>query len=79
MIVLSCGQSALINELEKQRLEIEGHLKKSNDSLIILAKVSGEPDLQKVIDKNWPEDIETTCNVLKNQNGKSFTQKFIKE
>jgi hypothetical protein len=72
LTVLSCRQSTteLIDNLEKQKLEIENQLKNEKADLTTLVKIYGQTDLRKVIGKNWPDDIETTYNILKNQKGK---------
>jgi hypothetical protein len=51
-----------INEVLKRILE-------NKDSIVILVKITGQKDLVKVINRNWPENIETTYNVFKNQQG----------
>ena len=63
----SFGQTTI--EVDKERLEIDSLIIKDPDKLIVLVKVLGENDLKKVIDENWPEDIETTYNILKNAAG----------
>ncbi len=65
--ISSCGQGTLTDQREKERLEIENQIKA--DKLIILVKVKGQAELKKVIDQNWPEDIETTYNIFKDQRG----------
>ena len=65
--ISTLGQGTLTDQREKERLEIETQI--TTDKLIILVKVKGEADLQKVIDQNWPDDIETTYNIFKNQGG----------
>jgi hypothetical protein len=68
LLSISCwGQGALTDQREKERLEIKNQI--STDRLIILVKVRGQADLKKVIDQNWPADIETTYNIFKNQRG----------
>jgi hypothetical protein len=53
------------HQREKERLEIENQI--AADKLIILVKVKGQTDLQSVIGQDWPDDIETTYNILKNK------------
>jgi len=65
--ISSCGQGALIDQREKERIEIENQIK--TDKLIILVKVHGQAELKKVINQNWPDDIETTYNIFKNEQG----------
>lgn len=65
--ISSCGQGTLTDQREKERLGIESQI--TTDKLIILVKVKGQADLKKVIDQNWPDDIETTYNIFKNQRG----------
>ena len=67
--VSSCGQGTLTDQREKERLKIEKQVTTDNDKLIILVKVKGQADLKKVIAQNWPDDIETTYNILKNKLG----------
>lgn len=63
------GQTVLDNQQEGRRKEIEKQIAKDQDKLIVLVRVKGQKDLQKVLNKNWPENIETTFNILKNQKG----------
>ncbi len=65
LLILSCGQGTLTDQREKERLGIENLV--TTEKLIILVKVKGQPDLIKVINQNWPDDIETTYNIFKNQ------------
>lgn len=67
--ISSCGQGTLTDQQEKERLEIEKQIATANDKLIILVKVKGQTDLKKVINQNWPVDIETTYNIFKSQQG----------
>jgi hypothetical protein len=69
LTILSCGQASLIDQLDKRRLEIENQTTTDKASLIVLVKLSDQTDLQRVINEDWPENIETTYNVLKNKAG----------
>jgi hypothetical protein len=51
-----------INEVVKQ-------ISENKDSVIIFVKITGQTDLVRVLNENWPEDIETTYNIFKNQQG----------
>lgn len=65
----SYEQSSLVDQVDKKRLEIEKQISNEECELIILVKIKGEIDLQRVLEENWPEKVETTYNILKNQNG----------
>jgi hypothetical protein len=67
--ISSCGQGTLTDQLEREKLEIERQVTTDKDKLMILVKVKGQSDLKKVIDHNWPYDIETTYNILKSNRG----------
>src|SRR5688572_12360460 len=67
--ITACGQGDTADQLEKRRLEIEKRIDTNLKKLIVLVKVKGKLDLLKVINENWPEDIETTYNILKNEKG----------
>jgi hypothetical protein len=69
LTISSCGQSRLTDQREKERREIEKQITTDKDKLIVLVKVKGQVDLQTVINQNWPDNIETTYNILKNQQG----------
>ncbi len=64
----ACGQSLLTNQ-ERKKLEIEKLLTTNKKKIIVLVKVTGQSNLQEVIGENWPENIEATYNILKNQSG----------
>ncbi|UXE67272.1 MAG: hypothetical protein KA713_01310 [Chryseotalea sp. WA131a] len=68
-LTFSCGQRTLTDQLEKERIEIENKIANDKNKLVVLVKVTGQTDLIKVIEQNWPDDIETTYNILKNQRG----------
>ncbi|GCC50666.1 hypothetical protein SanaruYs_08840 [Chryseotalea sanaruensis] len=65
----SYGQGDLINQREKERLEIEKKSEVEKSKIIVLVKVKGQSELKIVINENWPRDIETTYNILKNEQG----------
>ena len=67
--ISSCGQATLADQREREKLEIDRQVTTDKDKLIILVKVTGQTDLEKVIDQNWPDDIETTYNIFKNNRG----------
>jgi len=67
--ISSCGQGTLTDQREKEKIEIDKQVTTDKDKLIILVKVAGQTDLKKVIDQNWPDDIETTYNILKSNRG----------
>ncbi len=69
LVIYSCGQSSLVDKVEKEKLKIESQLKRDSSSLITLVKIYDQTVLKKVINKNWPENVETTYNILKNSNG----------
>ena len=55
-------QTPEINEVVKQ-------LSENKDSVIILVKITGQNDLVRVLNRNWPEGIETTYNIFKSRQG----------
>jgi hypothetical protein len=63
------GQGTLGDQQEKRKQEIENLITSNEDRLIVLVKVFEQETLKKVINQQWPENIETTFNILKNQNG----------
>jgi hypothetical protein len=64
---LGYGQGTL-NQQEKRKQEIENLVTSNEDKLIVLVKVFEQEILKRVIDQQWPENIERTFNILKNQN-----------
>jgi hypothetical protein len=67
--VSSFGQGSVIDQREKERLEIENLVKASGDRLTVLVQVGGQTGLKKVINQGWPDGIETTYNILQNSSG----------
>jgi hypothetical protein len=67
--ISSCGQVTLTDQREREKVEIDKQITTDKDKLIILVKVTGQTDLIKVIDQNWPDDLETTYNIFKNNRG----------
>lgn len=68
LTISTFGQST-IDQRESERLKIEKQVSVNKDKLIVLVQMKGQIDLQNVTNKNWPKDIETTYNVLKNEQG----------
>lgn len=69
LAITSHGQTTLADQQDKKRLDIEKRLTSDKNKLIVLVKVNGQTDLQKVVEENWPANIETTYNILKSQGG----------
>lgn len=69
LAISSCGQGTITDQRENERLQIAKQLTTDQDKLIILVKVKGQADLKRVNNQEWPDDIETTYNILKNQRG----------
>lgn len=63
------GQPNELDLLLKQKKEIEDRVAAKKDKLIVLVRIKGEEKTQVVKNENWPENIETTFNVLKNEAG----------
>lgn len=70
MPICSCGQDTLVDEREKEKLEIENLVSVNKDNLIVLVNANGEPELQMVINQNFPENVEITYNIFKNSQGR---------
>jgi hypothetical protein len=67
--ISSCGQGTLTDQREKERLEIAKQVTSNKEKIVVLVKVNGQTDLERVINQEWPDNIETTYNILKNQRG----------
>jgi hypothetical protein len=63
-------KGALIRRLETKKDSIDKLLEKHSHSLLIYAKVSGKKAWIAIKNDNWPDEIDYTCNVLKNASGK---------
>jgi len=68
--ISACGQSKLTDQADKKRLEIEKQITIDKDELIVLVQVKGQASLQRVINENWPDNLEITYNLLKDKKGK---------
>lgn len=69
LTIISCGQELLVDQLDEKILQIENQIVSNKSNLIIIVKVFGQADLQIVVNEKWPENIETTYNILKDKNG----------
>src|SRR5260221_1541717 len=71
LITAACGQSRQVDSLkkEKEKDSIQRQVIANKNNFIVLVKISGEDSLRKVMDKKWPENIETIFNILLNQKG----------
>lgn len=65
---ISQAQNDLIEHQDQKRQEIESLIVPEN--LEVLVKIAGQKELKKVINKNWPQNIDITFNILKNESGK---------
>jgi len=52
-----------------QKREIEEQIKLNKKDIVVFVKVKGQPMPQRVINEQWPESIESTYNILKNDLG----------
>lgn len=57
-----------IQRLQKKQVDSIFRLNRKN--LTILVKIPGKSNLVEVRNENWPEEIETTYNLLKDETGK---------
>ena len=67
--VTASGQSNEVDLLIRKKKEIEEKITSNKDDQIVLVRIVGQEKLVVVKDKNWPDDIETTFNILKNSSG----------
>ena len=63
------AQSTLPTRLENQKLAIEGAISAEQSKLIVFARVPDRAGLVRVINEQWPDDIETVYNVWKDKSG----------
>lgn len=68
--IIAYGQTALIEEQSRKMEQIEKQVGESLDQLSVFVEVAGKKVLQRVINKRWPENIQTTFNVLKDSQGR---------
>jgi hypothetical protein len=57
-------------DLKKKKLDIDQYIPKHPKELILLAKVPKKKELVRVKNQHWPEDVEYSYNVLKDETGK---------
>lgn len=67
--VRSFGQMNDADRILTQKREIEEQIKLNKKDMVVFVKVKGQPIPQRVINKQWPENIESTFNILKNNLG----------
>lgn len=53
----------------KQKREIEEQIQFNKKDIIVFVKINGQPIPQRVINQQWPENIESTFNILKDNSG----------
>lgn len=56
--------------LKNKKTVTDQYITKHNTELIVLVKVPGKHALVRVRNEHWPEEIEYTYNILRNQLGK---------
>lgn len=59
-----------LTKLKNKRAAVDQFIIKHDKALIILVKVPGKTKLIKVINENWPDEIEYTYNILKDTTGR---------
>lgn len=65
----SFGQMNDADRILKQKREIEEQIQLNKKEITVFAKIKGQPIPQRVSNQQWPENIESTYNVLKNNLG----------
>lgn len=70
LAISSFGQGTLIDKRKNEKLEIENQVARNKHKLLVLVQVNGQADLQRVINQNFPENVETTYNILKDEQGR---------
>jgi hypothetical protein len=70
LAVSAFGQSTLVDQRDKQRLGIEKRIEANMDNLIVLVQVKDKADLQQVVNRKWPANIDITYNILKDETGR---------
>jgi hypothetical protein len=65
----SFGQTNGADRILTQKREIEDQIKLHKKDLIVFVKLKGQPTPQRIINEKWPENIEFTYNILKNDLG----------
>jgi len=56
--------------LKSKQVATDQYISKHGKTLIVLVKVPGKTKLKKVINENWPEEMEYTYNILKDTTGR---------
>jgi len=57
-------------KLKNKKTAADRSIKKNSDDLIILVKLPGKKTLVRIVNGEWPEEIEYTYNVLKDPAGR---------
>jgi hypothetical protein len=65
----SFGQVNDATRILLQKKEIEEQVQSSKKDLVVFVKVKGQEIPQRVISEKWPENIESTYNIFKNDSG----------
>lgn len=68
-VFITCGQPNEVDRLDKKRLEIDELVSRDKDRLLVLVKRTGKESIEKVLNQNWPDSIETTYNIYRDNEG----------
>jgi hypothetical protein len=64
------AQSTLPAQLENQKLAIESAISAEQSKLIVFARVPDRAALVRVVNEQWPDDVETVYNIWKDESGR---------
>jgi hypothetical protein len=65
----SFGQPNDADRILTQKRGIEDQIKLNKKNLIVFVKIKGQPIPLRITNEKWPENIESTYNILKNDLG----------
>jgi hypothetical protein len=68
---------SVLIKLKNKRAAVDQYIIKHSKALTLLVKVPGKTKLKKVINENWPEEMEYTYNILKDTAGRIILVSLI--
>lgn len=79
MTTMSFGQMNDADRILKQKRVIEEQIQLNQKDLIVFVKIKEESEPQRITNENWPENVESTYNILKNNSGQViYFAEFLK-
>jgi hypothetical protein len=61
---------SVLTSLKAKKAAADKYINTHAKEMVVFVKIPGKKGLMRVYNEKWPEEVEYTCNILKDKNGK---------